>query len=161
MTPNERLITGFYEAFRNKDYKVMQGCYSDSAVFDDEVFIGLNAEEVRAMWEMFCVKGKGMQLEFSKVQADERHGSAEWTASYVFSKTNRKVVNHIKAHFTFSNGKIIRHKDQFDFYSWARQAFGVTGILLGWTPFLKSRVRQEGLKNLRHYMQRRKSNTGL
>ena len=161
MTPNQQLITTFYEAFRDKDYKTMQDCYADNAVFNDEVFVELKADEVRAMWEMFCIKGKDMQLDFSNVQADDHHGSAEWIASYTFSKTARKVINRIEAHFTFEDGKIIRHIDHFNFYRWASQAFGIAGILLGWTTFFKNRVRQQGLKNLRDYIQNRKANTGL
>ncbi|MEO8569940.1 MAG: nuclear transport factor 2 family protein [Ginsengibacter sp.] len=154
MTQSEQLITSFYLAFQNRDYKTMQHCYADDAVFNDEVFSNLNANEVRAMWEMFCVKGKDLKIEFSGVNADETSGSAEWIASYTFSKTNRKVLNHIKANFTFRNGKIATHNDSFNFYNWARQALGVTGFLLGWTSLVKSKVQKEGMKNLKNFMDR-------
>jgi hypothetical protein len=141
----------------------MQICYADNAVFNDEVFVNLSADEVRAMWEMFCIKGKDLQLSFSNVQADTNfhpnasveRGSAEWIANYTFSRTNRRVVNRIKADFIFHNGKIVRHTDHFNFYNWASQALGTPGILLGWTPLLKNKVRKEAMKNLRDYMSQR------
>jgi limonene-1,2-epoxide hydrolase len=152
MTPNQQIITSFYKAFQNKDYKAMQNCYAEEAIFNDEVFQNLNAAEVRTMWEMFCIKGKDLQIEFSNVKADENSGSAEWTARYTFSKTNRKVVNHIKADFVIDSGKILTHIDHFDFHKWASQALGATGVLLGWTPIVKNKVRREGKKNLIAYM---------
>ncbi len=149
---NQELITIFYESFQRKDYKAMQICYADDAVFNDEVFVNLNADEVRAMWEMFCIKGKDLKIDFSNVQANEKTGIAEWVATYTFSKTNRKVINRIKANFTFINGKIVKHTDQFNFYNWSSQALGIPGVLLGRTSFLKNKVRKEGMKNLKEYM---------
>ncbi|MEO6220844.1 MAG: nuclear transport factor 2 family protein [Ginsengibacter sp.] len=155
MTTNQQLLTTFYQSFQRKDYKAMQNCYADNAVFNDEVFISLNASEVKAMWEMFCIKGKDLRIDFSNLHADEKNGNAEWTAAYTFSKTNRKVINHIKANFSFENGKILRHTDHFNFYNWSCQALGLTGVLLGWTSFVKNKVRKEGMKNLSDFMNKK------
>lgn len=152
MTTNEQLIITFYKAFQQKDYKTMQTCYADTAVFNDEVFVNLNATEVKAMWEMLCKKGKDLELVYSNVKSTDNTGSADWTATYSFSKTNRKVINRIHASFEFANGKIIKHTDQFEFYTWASQALGITGSLLGWSSFLKNKIRKEGRKNLITFM---------
>ncbi len=66
MNSNQELIAGFYQAFQNKDYKTMQDCYAEDATFNDEVFLNLTADEVRAMWEMLIKKGKDLQLVFFK-----------------------------------------------------------------------------------------------
>lgn len=152
MNTNEQLISAFYTAFQQKDYQTMQKCYAENAVFNDEVFKDLNARQVRAMWEMLIKKGKDMHLEFSQVQADDRTGSAEWIATYSFSSTGRKVINRIHASFEFGNGKIIRHTDRFPFYTWARQALGNKGLLLGWTGFLRKKVQATALANLTAYL---------
>ncbi len=52
MNHNAQIIEAFYTAFQRKDYKAMQGMYSDTATFSDSVFKDLNAQQVRAMWEM-------------------------------------------------------------------------------------------------------------
>ncbi|MBA3707027.1 MAG: nuclear transport factor 2 family protein [Bacteroidetes bacterium] len=152
MTTNEQLIIDFYSGFKNKNYKLMQSCYSDNAIFNDPVFVNLNAKQVRAMWEMFCVNGKEMEIEFSSIKADEAGGSANWKATYIFSTTGKKVINEIKANFVFENGKIVRHTDSFNFYGWAKQALGLTGFLLGWTAFLKNKVQKIGMKALNDYI---------
>ena len=149
---HEQLIITFYSAFQKRDFKTMQACYAADATFSDEVFTGLNAAELKAMWEMLCMRGKDLHIEFGNVRASQTTGSAEWTASYSFSKTNRKVVNHIQATFTFENGKIKTHTDQFDFYKWARQALGLPGLLLGWTKSLKQKVRTQAKKGLLEFM---------
>lgn len=152
MHANADLINRFYTAFKSKDYASMQQCYADEATFTDEVFTGLNANEVKAMWEMLIKNGKDLQLEFSGIEADDVRGSANWVATYTFSKTGRKVVNRICAEFTFENGRIKTHRDYFSFYAWARQALGLSGLLLGWTAALRSKVQQTARKSLQAFM---------
>jgi hypothetical protein len=149
---HEQLIHSFYQSFTIKDYRVMQSCYADNAVFNDEVFVDLNSSQVKAMWEMFCKNGKDLQIQFSNIITDENFGSVDWIATYTFSKSNRKVTNKIKANFLFENGKIIKHTDSFSFYNWSCQALGMLGILLGWTPNIKNKVKQQALKNLMSFM---------
>jgi hypothetical protein len=154
MNSNEILITKFYTCFQNKDFRSMKECYASDAHFSDPVFLNLNADQVKAMWEMFCVNGKDLQVEFKNVSANGKTGSAEWIAYYIFSVTGKKVVNRIKANFVFEQGKIIKHIDHFNFYDWAKQALGASGILLGWTPFVKNKVRKVAMKNLDDFMHR-------
>jgi hypothetical protein len=61
------------------------------------------------------------------------------------------VINDIQAFFKIEDGKISQHTDSFDFYKWARQAFGLTGLLLGWTTFFKSKVQKNAMGSLEKY----------
>ncbi len=153
MHPNAELIQRFYTAFKNKDYITMQRCYTDNASFTDEAFVNLNAAEVRAMWEMLIKSGKDLTLEYSNIQANDTTGSAMWVATYTFSRTGNKVVNHIQAEFAFSENKIVSHRDHFNFYKWSRQALGLTGWMLGWTSPLQKKVQQTARKSLQAFME--------
>jgi ketosteroid isomerase-like protein len=154
---NNQVIHRFYSAFQKLDYKTMQDCYTDDAIFYDTVFGLLTAEELKAMWEMLCKQAKDFSLEYSNIQLlDEEYATCNWTARYTFSKTGRKVVNKIKAHMRFKNGKIIEHSDAFRLGEWATQAFGLPGILFGWMGFMKRKIRKNARKNLDTFMQKRK-----
>lgn len=153
---NKVLITKFYRSFQLKDYKAMQDSYAEDAVFKDEVFNNLDASQVRAMWEMLIKKGKDLELEFKNIKANNTSGSAEWTATYTFSSTKRKVVNHVKSVFILEKGKIVQQTDHFNFYSWAKQALGATGLLLGWTDFFKKKVQDKARQGLFDYIDRTK-----
>jgi ketosteroid isomerase-like protein len=155
---NKEVIHRFYTAFQNKDYRSMQDCYSDRASFSDPVFKDLNAVQVKAMWEMFCVKSRDLTVVFKNIEAGEESGSAAWTASYTFSATGKKVTNHIAAHFVFENGKIAAHTDHFNFYKWASQALGAKGILLGWTKWVQKKVQTNGLKALNTFINKKQIN---
>jgi ketosteroid isomerase-like protein len=155
MEANKHLIQKFYTAFQEKDVATMQACYADDAVFSDPVFQNLNATQVRAMWEMLIKKGKDMRIKFNNISATEHIGKAEWNAHYTFSTTGNRVVNRIKATFILKDGKIIQHNDHFNFHTWARQALGITGLLLGWTPILKSKIRRQAMKNLSDYQKQK------
>ncbi len=93
-------------------------------------------------------KGKDFRVVFSNIEADERNGNAHWEAFYTFSKTGRKVHNIIKAEFEFRDGKIIKHIDSFDLYRWSRQAFGISGFLIGWSPYFKGKLQAQTKKLL-------------
>ena len=140
MSNNEQVITRFYTAFSNKDYQGMQSCYADTVVFSDNAFPNLKGNQAKAMWHMLVNAGKDMQVTFTNVTANETIGSADWVATYSFSLTGNKVVNRIHADFEFKNGLIVKHTDTFDFWTWASQAFGLKGRLLGWTPFFKNKI---------------------
>ena len=152
MNANEELIHHFYTCFQQKDYKGMQACYADHATFSDAVFKNLNASQVRAMWEMLILKGKDMRVEFGDIAAHDHTATAHWDAYYTFSSTGNKVINRIDASFEIENGKIIKHIDHFNFYTWAKQALGINGILLGWTSFLRKKVSAQAMKTLDHFM---------
>lgn len=156
MNENELLIQKFYTCFQNKDYKGMQDCYADNAVFNDSVFRNLNSSQVKAMWEMLIKNGKDLKLEFKDIKATDKNGSGHWDAYYTFSKTGNKVVNRIDATFTFENGKIVSHTDHFDFYTWAKQALGITGVLLGWTPLLRNKVQKTAINSLTDFINQSK-----
>ena len=154
MHPNEELIHRFYKAFQKRDGAAMAACYHPQISFSDEVFIGLEGERAGGMWKMLCEKGTDLKIEYRDVRADDKTGSAHWDAWYSFSVTGNKVHNIIDAAFEFKDGKIIRHKDSFDFHRWAGQALGMPGKLLGWTPFLKNKVRAMAAKNLADFLRK-------
>lgn len=151
---SQATIERFYAAFAQLDAATMQACYAPGAQFDDEAFSLQGAPQIGGMWRMLCetTKAKGMahwRLETSHITAR----SAHWEAHYLFSATGRLVHNKIDAEFEFdANGLITRHRDRFDFWSWSRQALGAPGWLLGWSPFLRNKVRATAAANLQRFL---------
>lgn len=148
MHAHEQLIETFYKAFQQRDAEAMAACYHKDVVFSDPVFPDLHGARAGNMWRMLCARGKDLKIEFNGVNANDSTGKAHWEAWYTFSGTGRKVHNIIDAEFEFRDGKIVRHKDQFDFWRWSRQAIGPAGVLLGWTPILLNGVRKKADKGL-------------
>ena len=148
MNANEQLIEIFYLSFQKLNADGMVDCYHADVEFSDPVFGKLNAAEAKAMWRMLCATAKNFELAFSEVEANERTGKAHWEARYDFSATGRRVHNKIDAAFEFQDGKIFRHTDTFDFWTWSGQALGVKGTVLGWTPLLRNKVRSQALEKL-------------
>lgn len=159
MNANERTIESFYNAFARLEPDAMAECYANDIAFDDEVFSLHGKRDVMGMWRMLCAvtreKGADVwQLRFSDVHAEGAAGHAHWDAHYRFSATGRIVDNSIDARFEFGpDGRIVRHRDSFDFWRWSRQALGAPGWAMGWTPMLRAKVRARADANLRRYMQ--------
>jgi len=161
MHTNEEIITRFYTAFQKLDYQTMNGCYSDDIVFNDPAFGLLRGDEAKCMWEMLCKNAKDFTLKFSNIQLlDEEYATCNWMATYTFSKTGRKVVNHIKAYMKLKDGKIIEHSDAFKLSNWAAQALGFKGVLFGWTGFMKRKIQQNARKNLIAFIEKKNASYG-
>ncbi|MCU0433440.1 MAG: nuclear transport factor 2 family protein [Bacteroidia bacterium] len=144
----------FYTAFASRNAAEMRNCYHKEVIFNDPVFSGLDYEKVCAMWEMLISRGKDMTLSFEILSSDEEKVIVKWIAIYSFSKTGRKVENHITATLQFRGGLIYRHTDDFDFARWSRMALGLPGILFGRFGFLKKKISATAMQQLEKYMKK-------
>ncbi len=136
----------------------MNSCYSEDIVFNDPAFGLLRGDEVRAMWQMLCTNARDFSLVYSNIKLlDEEYATCDWTATYTFSATGRKVVNHVRAYMLIRDGKIIEHSDAFKLSKWAAQALGLKGVLLGWTGFMKRKIQQKARKNLASFIEKENS----
>lgn len=148
------LIESFYTAFQNGDKEKMVSYYHPYAEFEDPAFGKLYGEQVQNMWRLLIDRSKGqLNIQFSNIRASGTKVFAHWEAQYLFSQTGRQVHNKIDAEFEFADGKIIKHIDRFDFWKWSSMALGTPGILLGWTPIVKNKVRKQCLYLLDNYKQ--------
>ena len=163
MHPNQIRLDDFYAAFARLDADAMAACYASGAQFDDEVFSLRGHDQVSGMWRMLCEATQARsrdawKLSYSGLEADGKTGKAHWETDYRFSASGRKVHNVIDSEFEFNEaGQITRHRDRFDFWGWSRQALGIPGLVLGWTPFFRRMVRAQAAANLQKYLAQRKN----
>jgi len=155
---SQATIESLYAAFARLDGAAMQACYAENARFDDEAFSLQGRREVGGMWRMLCEATRSRPealAQWRLAVSDITERSAHWEADYLFSATGRTVHNVIDAEFEFdSQGLILRQRDRFDFWRWSRQALGTPGLLLGWTPLLRGKVRATAAANLRKFLER-------
>lgn len=151
-------IEALYAAFQRLDGEAMQACYAEDAGFDDEAFSLQGRREIGGMWRMLCDATKSRpdaKAHWRLAVSAVTDRSAHWEADYLFSATGRTVHNVIDAEFEFdTQGLIRRQRDRFDFWRWSRQALGTPGLLLGWTPMLRNKVRATAAANLRKFLER-------
>lgn len=157
MTSNRDVATSFYKAFAARDGAAMAVAYSPDAEFSDPAFGDLRGRDIGDMWRMLCVRAKDLTIEFQIVEDRGGEVHVNWQARYTFAKTGRVVLNRIHATMTIQDGKIVKHRDQFSFWSWSAQALGPIGMLLGWAPFLQTSVRRTALDGLRAFQKSAKA----
>ena len=113
----KELIERFYTAFAAGDVETMASCYHQDARFSDPVFPDLDGrDEVMKMWRTLVGRSDDINIVLGDHAADDRGGTAHWTATYTFTTTGRPVVNEIDAAMVFRDGLIVDHKDSFDFW---------------------------------------------
>ncbi|MFO0725660.1 MAG: nuclear transport factor 2 family protein [Myxococcota bacterium] len=152
MSDPKSIVTQFYEAFVARDPKGMAALYHPQVDFTDPVFVGLKGEEAAKMWAMLNERSKDLKVELVSVDAHGDHVHAHWRATYTFATTGRKVLNLIYANMEIADGRIRSHRDDFNFWRWSRQALGLSGLLLGFTPIVQNKVRGTARKGLDAYL---------
>jgi len=145
------VIASFYEAFARGDAAGMAACYHPAATFEDPAFGPLDHAAACAMWAMLLARSSDLVVTHQVLAESATEATARWEARYTFTRTGRPVVNRIQATFLLADGLIRAHRDHFSFWAWSRQAFGVPGLLLGWTAWFQNRVRAEALRALKSH----------
>lgn len=147
------LLHTFYTAFAQRDWAVMGACYHADAQFSDPVFPELDADGVKAMWKMLLSGGTDLCISFTVLKEDKHGGVVRWEAFYTFGQHKRKVHNVITSRFSFKDGLIHRQRDRFSLWRWSRQALGLSGTLLGWSPMVRKRVQTMAALRLAEFRQ--------
>jgi ketosteroid isomerase-like protein len=142
------LVERFYAAFGRRDYRTMAASYAPTARFSDPVFPDLTGPRIRTMWRMLCERATDLRVEHGPVHLEGDTARVEWQAWYTYSATGRRVHNRIAAALSLERGLIRRHDDVFDLYRWARQALGIKGLVLGWTPPVQRAIRRQASRSL-------------
>ncbi len=153
MHENEELIARFYQALADADIDTVRACYAPDVEFSDPVFRHLHGERALAMWEMFFRRDERIEITYGDISADASNGSGQWVADYRFGR--RPVHNVIRSTFTFADGRIATHHDDFDVRAWATQALGPVGRVLGWAPPVKTALHKRSAAMLDSFLERR------
>jgi hypothetical protein len=103
------------------------------------------------MWRMLCERATDLRIECGSVGKRGDAVSTVWQAWYTYTATGRPVHNRVSATFVIADGLIRGHEDRFDLYRWARQALGMKGILLGWSPMVHAAIRRQAAAALDAY----------
>jgi ketosteroid isomerase-like protein len=148
---SREVIERLYGAMNRMDGDEMAACYAPDARFSDPAFGELRGSEPGDMWRMLTSRSTDLTVELAEHDGDERAGTAHWIARYTFGPTGRQVVNDVRSTFRFANGLIAEQDDRFSFHRWSRQALGLPGLLLGWTPLLRASVRRRARGDLEKF----------
>jgi ketosteroid isomerase-like protein len=129
-------IDRFYNAFARADGLTMALCYHPMVSFADPLFPDLRGAHAAMLWPMLmsdAVLGMSqIELTYEIMAADERKAQIKWEAKY--RQRKRQVRQQALSTLTFWDDKIVRQIDEFPFWAWARQARGMSGLLLGGLP---------------------------
>lgn len=145
---DQDVVNRYWDALGEGNGAAMAECYADDATFRDPIF-DLKGDRIGAMWRGLMDGKNDLIVETSPLTFENGVATGTWTASYTFRATGRMVINRIDSTIVAKGGKIVAHEDQFPFWKWSRMALGPTGVLLGWTPMVKAKVRKMAAKRIR------------
>jgi hypothetical protein len=155
------VVGRFFEALALSDWQTMARCYHDKASFSDPIYPDLREERIVYMWHELLAaatdnapKEKStnrlnltdLLLEYRILFGDERKAQVQWTATYRYGK--RSVRNEVLSTLAIWDDKIVRQVDEYNFWSWSRQALGLPGLVFGAMPWYQRSVQRSAQSRL-------------
>ena len=150
MHENGRLLERFYDSIQAHDHRATAACYHPGAAFEDIAFKVHDKKLIHAMWHM--ISETDLQLTYTIESANDRYGTACWTADYTFRDTGKKVLNHLKSNFTFKDGLIIDQRDDCNPLRWGIQALGPVNGVFSW--LFPGKRRRKAMDKLQAFIDR-------
>lgn len=142
----------FFTALAARDTQGMLNCYAHGVRFEDPLFNLSGEREIMGMWALLF-KADVWALEFHTVKTLNNHGSVRWEATFRYTPTGKVVYNGVYSQFYFDDdGLILSQRDNFDFWRWARQAYGFMGLMIGWTPLMWDHAREQAEVSLQEVL---------
>jgi len=127
--------------------------------FDDEAFSLRGKQQVMGMWTMLSeatkAKGKDVwRLEHSGIQPAATAARPIGERALPLQRHRPHGAQHHRCRVQLNDqGLVVKHRDSFNFWHWSSQALGTPGLLLGWSPMLRNKVRTTAAGNLTKFMQ--------
>lgn len=124
--PAAEVVGEFYRAFEKADLQTMQRLYAPDVKFKDEIFGYDDRAGTMNMWKKILSDPR-TKISFTLGPSSGDTVKGHWVADYqVFG---RKVHNEISTTLVVRDGKIVSHRDAFDFDRWAKQALPAGRLL--------------------------------
>lgn len=147
----DTFIRQFYADFEAGRAEAVLSYLHPEVSFTDPIFGRLQGREVRALIHMLAAsRTADRRFVVHSVRATEQGATVNWTAHYTFA--GRPVTNVIITHFVLKGERIRAYEDQFNLNAWMSMALGPVGRLLGWTPWLRGKVRSQVRQRLEKAM---------
>lgn len=158
-----RRVQDFFDALARLDAYALAQCYAPSARFEDAAWSLQGTEAIAAMWEMICDDTRRLgadvwRLECLRIRGTRHRCKVDWRLSHRDPATGRLIHQRMESRFLLTrDGRIDFHENRFSLWRWSRQARGLSGWLLGWTPIMRQRVRHDAAQRLDRYLEGRSS----
>lgn len=141
---NKEVVEDFFRGFDDLDAERMISCLADDIVYNDPIYGILNGEDVRSLWKMRCKDLSGLSLEIIEFkELDHEYATCKWRSSFFSKSAARQVDMVVTSFMKLRNGKIAEHSDAYKLSDWLAKAYGVTGVFLGWTGWMKKREQKK------------------
>lgn len=145
------VIKKFFTSLQEKKGDVLLSCYAPDAVFSDPLHGLLDAEMLFKKWHLFLEQAQELELTYGPITVlDDEYFTSDWAMSYAKSPMGKKLKVKLKgkSFFRLKDLQIIEHSDAYRFSTLIAQTHGWKGYWLGWTGYMKRKVKLEALEEL-------------
>ncbi len=123
----------------------MSKCLHPQVSYSDPLFTDLRGVRVGLRWQWLLHHATDFKLQHQIIFWDERKAQVKSDISYTWLE-DRPVHHQVLSTLTVWDDLIVRQVDEYPFWPYARQAYGVAGRLLGGIPWVQSVVQRRAMQ---------------
>ena len=147
MVDKKIIVTQFAKSLVDQDTKGLIGLCSHQVQFFNPLYGYLNAEQVRALWEL--QKANGIQLFDCGMAEDLGDGYYKFGGKLRITKIRKRDCFHsIQFYFRIEIDKITEYSEGFSLHQLAKINNGFWGWLLGWNKYYQNNMKIKARKRL-------------
>lgn len=154
---NQELVEKFYRCFEYLDGEGMVSCLAEDTIYNDPIYGIIKGEYAAGLWRMRCKNLVDMKIDIIDfVELDHEYIKCKWNSTF-FSRSSAKQISMTMTSFMKINDqKITEHSDAYRLSDWLAKAYGLTGILFGWSGWMKKREQSRYRTMLEKFVQNQK-----
>jgi hypothetical protein len=134
------VVERFFSAYANADPVAMSACLHPQISYSDPLFPDLRGVRVGLRWHWQLRHATEFKLQKQIMFMDERKAQLKLDVAYLWH--GRAVHHEVLSTLTIWDDLIVRQIDEYPYWPYAKQAYGVAGHLLGGLGWAQSVVQR-------------------
>jgi hypothetical protein len=132
-----------FSALRSRNAAAAAACYDKAGVFSSPFIGEVRGGALEPLWRAIFAATRDNTLSFTIVDLGLTSARVEGLTTYSLVASGRSVTSMFDSVLHIRDRRVLRHDDTFDAWSWARMAFGPTGLMLGWSKAWQRQIGQD------------------
>ena len=143
------IVNLFFASLKSRNIEKMMEIYHSKIIYSDPLYGLLKQEDVIKRWQLLLEENVIEDIQIMDIKEyDDEYAMAHWNCTFYYTITQKKVTLSIKSFFKIENNLIIEQSDAYRLSKFISKAYGIKGLLLGWTKFMQHRVKKTALKKI-------------
>lgn len=128
---HEFIINKVFESITELNSVKINALYADEAIFEDPSIGEITGVVIKYWWQFLYGQMSNISIEVLDIKINGDEAIVSWKNNHLLKLTGKQLSLDFTTNFTFKDGFIVFHKNNYDFKQFVKQAFGPIAAMSG------------------------------